>query len=52
MISFDVEGVAKLINLPTYYVMGLMVAVGKGIKEPWAKPGQLSLGEIVFENSF
>ena len=52
MIGFDIEGVAKLINLPADHVMGPMVAVGKGTTEPWAKPGQLPLAEIVFENSF
>jgi len=52
MIGFDIEGVAKLINLPADHVMGPMVAVGKGIKEPWAKPGQLPRDEIVFEDSF
>ena len=52
MIGFDIEGVAKLINLPADYVMGPMVAVGKGIKERWAKPGQLLLGETAFEHYF
>ena len=52
MIGFDIEGVAKLINLPADHVMGPMVAVGKGIKEPWAKPGQLPRDEIMFEDSF
>jgi nitroreductase len=52
MIGFNVEEVAKLINLPEDHVMGPMVAIGKGIKEPWPKPGQLPLDEIVYENSF
>lgn len=52
MIGFDIEAVAKLINLPDDHVMGPMVAVGKGIKEPWPKPGQLPLEELVFENGF
>jgi nitroreductase len=52
MIGFDDEQVAKLINLPEDHVMGPMVAIGKGIKDPWPKPGQLSLEEVVFENSF
>ncbi|MHC5173375.1 MAG: nitroreductase family protein [Planctomycetota bacterium] len=41
MIGFDIEKVAELINLPDDHVMGPMVAVGKGIKESWPKPGQL-----------
>lgn len=52
MIGFNLAEVAKLIHLPADHVMGPMVAVGKGIKDPWAKPGQLPLAEIVFVDSF
>lgn len=52
MIGFDSEQVAKLINLPEDHVMGPMVAIGKGIKDTWPKPGQLPLEEIVLQNSF
>ena len=52
MIGFDIEKVAELINLPEDHVMGAMVAVGKGIKDAWPKPGQLSLDEVVIENRF
>ncbi|MEL6362277.1 MAG: nitroreductase family protein [Pseudomonadota bacterium] len=52
MIGFDIEKVARLINLPEDHVMGPMLAVGKGTKEPWPKPGQLPLSELVVENSF
>jgi nitroreductase len=52
MIGFDIDEVAKLINLPEDHVMGPMVAIGKGTKDPWPKPGQLTLEELVFENSF
>jgi nitroreductase len=52
MIGFDIEKVAQLINLPDDHVMGPMVAIGKGIKDTWPKPGQLPLEEIVFENGF
>jgi nitroreductase len=52
MIGFDIEKVSELINLPEDHVMGPMVAIGKGIKEPWPKPGQLPLSEVVVENSF
>jgi nitroreductase len=52
MIGFDIEKVAELINLPDDYVMGAMVAVGKGTKDPWPKPGQLPLSELVTENTF
>jgi nitroreductase len=52
MIGFDIEKVADLINLPDDHVMGPMVAIGKGTKDPWPKPGQLPLQEIVVENRF
>jgi nitroreductase len=52
MIGFDIEAVAKLINLPTDHVMGPMVAIGKGTKDSWPKPGQLALEELVVEDSF
>ena len=52
MIGFDIDEVAKLINLPDDHVMGPMVAIGKGTKDPWPKPGQLPLDEVVFENCF
>lgn len=52
MIGFDIDKVAELIRLPQDHVMGPMVAIGKGTKKSWPKPGQLALDEIVFENSF
>ena len=52
IIGYDQEGVAKLINLPEDHVIGPMVAVGKGLKEPWTKPNRLPLADIVYENTF
>ena len=52
MIGFDIEKVAELINLPDDHVMGAMVAIGKGTKDTWPKPGQLPLDEVVVENGF
>jgi nitroreductase len=52
MIGFDIDKVAELIHLPEDHVIGPMVAIGKGTKEPWPKPGQLSLIELVKDNSF
>ena len=52
MIGFDIDKVAELINLPDDHIMGPMVAVGKGTKDPWPKPGQLPLDQVLFENSF
>lgn len=52
MIGFDIDKVAELINLPDDHVMGPMVAIGKGTKAPWPKPGQLPLSEVVIDNSY
>lgn len=52
MIGFDIDGVAELIGLPDDHVMGPMVAIGKGTKEAWPKPGQIPLRELVIENRF
>ena len=52
MIGFDIEKLAELINLPEDYVMGPMVAIGKKVKDPWPKPGQLPLAELEVENQF
>lgn len=52
MIGYDIDRVAALIKLPADYVMGPMIAIGKGTKDPWPKPGQLPLDEVVMENSF
>jgi len=52
MIGFEIDKVAELIRLPADHVMGPMVAIGKGTKDPWPKPGQLSLDDVVVENGF
>ena len=52
MIGFEFDKVAKLINLPADYVLGPMIAIGKRVKDPWPKPGQLPLGEVMVRNRF
>ena len=52
MIGFDIDAVADLIQLPDDHVMGPMVAIGKGTKDAWPKPGQLTLDELVRDNGF
>lgn len=52
MIGYDYDEVAKLINLPADHCIGPLVAIGKGAKAPWPKPGQLSLDEVVVNNTF
>ncbi len=52
MIGFDHDAVAKLVGLPADHCLGPLVAIGKGTKDPWPKPGQLPLDEVVIENRF
>lgn len=50
MIGYEIDDVAKLIKLPADHVMGTMVAIGKGTKDAWPKPGQLTLEEVLIED--
>ena len=52
MDGFDFEKVAELIKLPDDHVITMFVVIGKGTQEAWPRPGQLTLDEIVIENSF
>lgn len=52
MDGFDFEKVAELIKLPSDHVITMFVAIGKGTQAAWPRPGQLTLDELVIENSF
>jgi len=52
MDGFDYEKVAELIHLPDDHVIAMFVAIGKGTKEAWPRPGQLGLDDVVIKNSF
>lgn len=52
MIGFDIEGLARKVNLPPDYVLGPMVAIGKGTQKPRPKTDQLKIDELVVENTF
>jgi len=52
MDGFDFQAVAKLIQLPNDHVIAMFVAVGKAMKEPWARGGQLPMNEIVVQDRF
>lgn len=52
MDGFDFDKVAELIKLPDDHVITMFVAIGKGVKEPWPRPGQLQLDEVVITNTF
>ncbi|MBW1946168.1 MAG: nitroreductase family protein, partial [Deltaproteobacteria bacterium] len=52
MDGFDYEKVGELIKLPDDHVIAMFVAIGKGTKEAWPRPGQLALDEVVIKDSF
>ena len=52
MDGFDFDAVGKLINLPEDHVIAMFVAIGKGIKDPWPRGGQLPASEVVINNKF
>ncbi len=52
MDGFDYEKVGELIKLPDDHVIAMFVAIGKGTKEAWPRPGQLELDEVVIKDKF
>ena len=52
MDGFDYARVAEIIGLPEDHEIALMLVIGKGVKEPWPRPGQLALNEVLFEDRF
>ncbi len=52
MDGFDFDAVAELVRLPSDHLIAMFVVVGKGTKEPWPKPGQLSAEEVLVRDRF
>jgi nitroreductase len=52
MDGFNFDEVAKLIKLPDDHIIAMFVAIGKGTKEAWERPGQLELDDVVIKNRF
>ncbi len=52
MDGFDYKAVGKIIDLPADREISFMIAIGKGTKAPWPKPGQLALDEVLIANRF
>jgi len=52
MDGFDFAKVAQLINLPDDHVISMFVVVGKPTQEARPRAGQLSLDDVVINNSF
>jgi nitroreductase len=52
MDGFDFDAVGKLVRLPPDHVIAMFVAIGKGIKDAWPRPGQLPMNEVVITDRF
>ena len=52
MIGFDPIQVGEIIGLPEDHVIGMMMTVGKSIKDANVRGGQLPFDEVVFRDEF
>ena len=52
MDGFDYDAVAKIISLPEDHSIAFMIALGKGTRDSWPRPGQLVLDEVMVSNGF
>jgi nitroreductase len=52
MIGFDPDALAKIIRLPEDHLIGMMLAIGKGSKEPWPKAGYIEQSEFLIHDRF
>ncbi len=52
MDGFDYKAVGEIVGLPQDHEVAFMIAIGRGTKAPWPKPGQLALDEVLIANRF
>lgn len=52
MIGFDPVKVAEIINLPENHIIGMMLTIGKAVKDANVRGGQLPYEEVVFRDGF
>jgi nitroreductase len=52
MDGFDFDKVSDLLNLPKDHTPTMFVCIGKSIKDPMPRGGQLPMNEVVIENKF
>jgi nitroreductase len=52
MIGFDPAAVAEIINLPEHHIIGMMLPVGKSLKDANARGGQLPYEDVVLTDGF
>jgi nitroreductase len=52
MIGFDPIKVGEIVNLPSSYVIGMMITIGKALEPAKPRAGQIDYSEIVFRDKF
>lgn len=52
MIGFDPVKAGEIIGLPENHIIGMMLTVGKALKDANARGGQLPYEEVVFRDQF
>jgi nitroreductase len=52
MVGFDPEVVSRLIQLPADHAISFMIAIGKGLQEPWPRGMRLARSETVIVDRF
>lgn len=52
MDGFDFNAVGTIINLPQDYIIGMMVAIGKGTLPPKPRSGPIDASEAIFYDTF
>lgn len=52
LIGFDHDQAAAIIGLPGGHVISMLLAIGKGTRRAWPKPGYVDRSELLFEDQF
>ena len=52
MDGFDFKRVAHLIHLPPDHAICMILCIGKSLREPFPRPGQIPLDEVYIRNGF
>ncbi len=52
MIGFDLDKVSALVRVPSDHAIAMMMAIGKGTKPAWPKPGFIPMAEVVVTDRF
>ncbi len=52
MTGFDFQAMADLIGLPAEHGIAMLLAIGNRAADPWPRPGQLPLDEVLVTDGF